>query len=529
MSRASRLLLQAFIPSMGSKLTSDLAPAVAVDPEVGGSEAAVAAIPLPRPAKREEATLRPGDLRGRKLRRLLLAADIVALCGAFLGTQAVSGVLALGDVPLLLASIPVWAILAYGHRLYHLDSYRADYGAAEEIGPVLQMATLWSWSMLLALSALRPDHVPVPKIALFWALTVILPVALRSATRAFARRQVWYLQNALIAGPVNEARAILEKILRHPEWGINVVTCLEGPGSKLAPARDERLLDVVPVLRGDPDLVDVVHRLDVDRVMLTPAFSESRRRVEVVCELSELGIHLDLVPSWSDVMGTRFEVNEMEGIPLLTMPRPRLMKSSLRLKRALDLLLGTVTVVFLAPVLAACAIAIKLDSPGPVFFRQWRVGRDDRHFQVFKFRSMYVDADSRKDDVARLNFHGGGNDRGMFKIREDPRITRVGRFLRRYSLDELPQLFNILRGEMSFVGPRPLIETEDRQIEGRFRRRLSLTPGLTGLWQAHGRSDIPFEQMVNLDYLYVTNWSLWGDVKLVIRTASTVFRGNGAY
>jgi lipopolysaccharide/colanic/teichoic acid biosynthesis glycosyltransferase len=185
--------------------------------------------------------------------------------------------------------------------------------------------------------------------------------------------------------------------------------------------------------------------------------------------------------------------------------------------------------VVLAPVIAACAIAIKLDSPGPVFFRQRRVGRDDRPFRVFKFRSMYVDADSRKDDVARLNFHGGGNDSGMFKIRDDPRITRVGRFLRRYSLDELPQLFNILRGEMSFVGPRPLIETEDRQIEGRFRRRLSLTPGLTGLWQAHGRSDIPFGQMVNLDYLYVTNWSLWGDVKLVMRTVSAVLRGSGAY
>jgi lipopolysaccharide/colanic/teichoic acid biosynthesis glycosyltransferase len=185
--------------------------------------------------------------------------------------------------------------------------------------------------------------------------------------------------------------------------------------------------------------------------------------------------------------------------------------------------------VLLAPVLAACAIAIKLDSPGPVLFRQRRIGRNDRPFEVFKFRSMYVDADSRKDDVARLNFHGGGNDVGMFKIREDPRITSVGRFLRRYSLDEVPQLFNILRGEMSFVGPRPLIETEDRQIEGRFRRRLSLTPGLTGLWQAHGRSDIPFEQMVNLDYLYVTNWSLWGDVKLVMRTVSTVVRGSGAY
>jgi exopolysaccharide biosynthesis polyprenyl glycosylphosphotransferase len=512
---------------MASTPSPELAPAVAMEAE--GGSAAVATLPLPVGVEHKHVVGRPGDVRGRKLRRLLLGGDVIALCTAFLGTQLAFGALEFGDLPLLLLSIPLWVLLAYGHRLYHLDSYRADYGAADEIGPVLQMATLWSWSILLALSAVRPDHVPVSKMAVFWALTLILPLALRSVTRAFAKRQVWYLQNALIIGPVDQARAILEKILRHAEWGINVVACIEGPGAKLGPGRDNRVLDLVPVLGGDPDIVELVERLDVDRVMLTPALSESRGRVEVVCELSELGIHVDLVPSWSDVVGTRFEVNEMEGMPLLTMPRPRLQRSALRLKRALDLAVGTVALVVLAPVIVACALAIKLDSPGPVFFRQRRVGRDDRPFHVFKFRSMHVDADSRKDDVATLNFHGGGNDSGMFKIREDPRITRVGRFLRRYSLDELPQLFNILRGEMSFVGPRPLIETEDRQINGRFRRRLSLTPGLTGLWQAHGRSDIPFEQMVNLDYLYVTNWSLWGDVKLVMRTVSAVLRGSGAY
>jgi exopolysaccharide biosynthesis polyprenyl glycosylphosphotransferase len=500
-----------------------------MEAEAGASAAAVATLPFPVGVEHAQPVGRPGDVRGRKLRRLLLCGDVVALCCAFLGSQLAFGDLAVGDLPLLLLSIPLWVLLAYGHRLYHLDSYRADYGAADEIGPVLQMATLWSWSILLALSAVRPDHISVAKMALFWVLTLILPMVLRSGTRAFARRQVWYLQNTLIIGPVDEARPILEKILRHPEWGLNVAACVEGPGANLTRPRASHLMDLVPVLAGDPDLVELVYRLDVDRVMLTPALSESRRRVEVVCELSELGIHVDLVPCWSDVVGTRFEVNEMEGIPLLTMPRPRLMRSSLRLKRALDLVVGAAALVCLAPLLAAFALAIKLDSPGPVLFRQRRIGRDDRPFQVFKFRSMYADADSRKDDVARLNFHGGGNDSGMFKIREDPRITRVGRFLRRYSLDELPQLFNILRGEMSFVGPRPLIETEDRQIEGRFRRRLSLTPGLTGLWQAHGRSDIPFEQMVNLDYLYVTNWSLWGDVKLLIRTASTVLRGSGAY
>jgi exopolysaccharide biosynthesis polyprenyl glycosylphosphotransferase len=514
---------------MATSMSSDLAPAVAVDGDAGGSAAAVATLPLPQARPHEEAPGRPGDLRGRMLRRLLLGADVIALCAAFLGTEAAFGMLGLADIPLLLLSIPLWVILAYGHRLYHLNSYRADYGTADEIGPMLQMVTLWSWTTLLAVSAVRADHVPVPQVALFWAATLLLLVVLRSAARAFAARQVWYLQNAVIVGPVGQASTILQKILRHPEWGINVVACVAPGRSRFQGRATAHLFDLVPVLRDDADVVQVVKRLDVDRVMLAPALGESSRRPDVIYGLSELGVHVDLVPSWSDVVGTRFDLHEMEGMPLLTMPRPSLGKSSLRLKRALDLAAGTIALLLLSPVFAVCAVAIKLNSPGPVFFRQRRVGRRDQPFEVFKFRSMHVDADERKDEVAALNFHGGANETGMFKIREDPRITRVGRILRRYSLDELPQLLNIVRGDMSLVGPRPLIENEDRQIEGRFRRRLELTPGLTGLWQANGRSEIPFEEMVNLDYVYVTNWSLWGDIKLLMRTCSVVMRGRGAY
>ena len=267
----------------------------------------------------------------------------------------------------------------------------------------------------------------------------------------------------------------------------------------------------------------------MDRVMLAPGLTESRRRIEMVCELSEIGVHVDLVPSWSDVIGGRLDLHEMEGMPLLTVPRTGLRRSSRALKRALDLAVASAALIILSPVLLACTLAIKLESPGGALFRQRRVGRDGEPFEVLKFRSMFLDADVRKDEVAQLNFHGGGNRSGMFKIREDPRITRVGRVLRRFSLDELPQLFNILRGEMSLVGPRPLIEAEARQVEGRFRRRLLLTPGLTGSWQVNGRSEIPFEDMVSLDYLYVTNWSIWGDMKLILRTFSAVLRGRGAY
>jgi exopolysaccharide biosynthesis polyprenyl glycosylphosphotransferase len=512
-----------------SKARSDLPPPVSVEAEAGGSAAAVAALPLDLHLRRPDARTRRTDQRGRLLRRLLLGADVIALCVAFLVTEYAFGTFQTGDVPILLLTLPLWVLLAYGHRLYHLDSHRADYGAADEIGPILQMATLWSWGTLIAFSAIRPEHLPVQRIALFWLLTVVALMAFRSAARAYARSQVWYLQNTLVIGSKSQSRAIVRKILRHPEWGINVVACIDlrRPGG--LPRSATHLVGVVPLLPGDTDVRTLIGQLDIDRVMLAPAMSESKRRVDLVCELSELGVHVDLIPSWSDAVGARLDLHEMEGMPLLTLPRARLGRFSLRLKRTMDLAISGAALVLLSPLLLVCALAIKLDTPGPVFFRQRRVGKGDNRFELYKFRSMSADADARKDEVAQLNFHGGANDNGMFKIREDPRVTRVGRILRRYSLDELPQLINILRGQMSLVGPRPLIENEDRQIEGRLRRRLDLTPGLTGLWQAHGRSEIPFEEMVNLDYLYVTNWSLWGDVKLLMRTFAVVTRGRGAY
>jgi exopolysaccharide biosynthesis polyprenyl glycosylphosphotransferase len=511
---------------MATRARTDLAASVAVETEPRGS--AVAPLPSGHPSGLEQAIPRPGDQRGYVLRRLLVGADVAALLLAFFTTELAFNALRSIDLPLLLLGIPWWVLLAYAHRLYHIDSHRADYRAADEIGPVLQMATLWSWTFLVALAVFKSDNVSVMRVASFWALTVLLLMAFRSGVRAFAKRRVWYLQNALIIGPTAQATAIVRKIMRHPEWGINVVACIDFRTSKRFPARTH-LFDLVPVVRGDIDVVEMVKRLDVDRVMLAPGLTESRRRIEMVCELSEHGVHVDLVPSWSDVVGGRLDLHEMEGMPLLTVPRTGLRRSSRWLKRALDLAVATAALVVLSPLLLACALAIKIESPGGALFRQRRIGRDGEPFDVLKFRSMYVDADSRKTEVAQLNFHGGGNNNGMFKIRQDPRITRVGRVLRRFSLDELPQLFNIVRGEMSLVGPRPLIENEDRQVEGRFRRRQLLTPGLTGSWQVNGRSEIPFEDMVSLDYLYVTNWSIWGDTKLILRTFAAVLRGRGAY
>jgi lipopolysaccharide/colanic/teichoic acid biosynthesis glycosyltransferase len=197
-------------------------------------------------------------------------------------------------------------------------------------------------------------------------------------------------------------------------------------------------------------------------------------------------------------------------------------------KRSIDILGAAFGLIVLSPLLAISAIAIKLTTPGPVLFKQTRIGRGQKPFTILKFRTMVVDAEERKSEVAHLNAHLA-TDARMFKIPEDPRITRVGGVLRKYSIDELPQLVNVLRGDMSLVGPRPLIPHEHQYVNDWGLRRLDLTPGLTGLWQVFGRSEIPFSEMLVLDYLYVTNWTLWGDIKLVARTVPVLLgRGRGA-
>jgi lipopolysaccharide/colanic/teichoic acid biosynthesis glycosyltransferase len=200
------------------------------------------------------------------------------------------------------------------------------------------------------------------------------------------------------------------------------------------------------------------------------------------------------------------------------------------LKRAFDLVGATAALVLVAPLVVLTAILIRLDSPGPIFFRQRRIGEAGRPFRIWKFRTMALDADARKRDIAHLNKHlAPGGDPRMFKVPDDPRVTRVGRALRRFSLDEVPQLLNVIRGEMSLVGPRPLIPDEHRFVKDWAQKRLELRPGMTGLWQVLGRNEIPFDEMVRLDYLYVNTWSLWNDLRLMVRTLPAVLGQNGGY
>jgi exopolysaccharide biosynthesis polyprenyl glycosylphosphotransferase len=236
-----------------------------------------------------------------------------------------------------------------------------------------------------------------------------------------------------------------------------------------------------------------------------------------------LGVKVSVVPRLLEVLGSSSTVDEIDGIWLLGVRQFGLQRSSEALKRVVDIAIAGTVLIALGPLFLILTLAVKLDSRGPVFFQQPRIGKRGATFGMLKFRSMVPDAEAQK---AALMVHNEAEG-GLFKIESDPRITRVGKLLRTTSLDELPQILNVLRGDMSLVGPRPLVPDEDALIEGWQRRRLAVKPGMTGLWQIFGSSRIPMHEMVKIDYIYGANWSLWLDLQIMLRTIPYVLSRRG--
>jgi exopolysaccharide biosynthesis polyprenyl glycosylphosphotransferase len=259
-------------------------------------------------------------------------------------------------------------------------------------------------------------------------------------------------------------------------------------------------------------------------VLACPEMSGVRLR-ELAWELEKTGTDLCVAPALLDVAGPRTTIRPVAGLPLLHMDHPEFTGTKQVIKDAFDKLVGLSALALTAPVFLFVTLVIRLDDGGPAFFRQTRVGRDGRDFTVYKFRTMVMDAEKLKTELAASNDHDGV----LFKMRKDPRITKVGSWLRRWSLDELPQLLNVVRGDMSLVGPRPALPDEAARYGDYVRRRLVVKPGLTGLWQVNGRSDLSWEESVRLDLRYVENWSLVLDLQILWKTLSAVWRGSGAY
>jgi len=465
--------------------------------------------------------------RGWLVRRALLCADLLGIMAAFVIATQVYTAHAAGDLPsateyvLLVLSLPGWVVVAKLYGLYDRDEERADHSTADDVVGVFHLVTVGTWLLFAIAELTRVAHPTFPKLFTFWLVAVGLIPVLRSGARAYCRRQVEYLQNTLMIGTDDAARSVARKLLHHPEYGINLV------GFVGDDEVDDEELSHVALLGGVDDVPALVRLLEVERVIVGFADEHYQRLVDLVRTLNSFDVQVDIVPRLHDVLSPAVDVHTVEGVPLIGLRPPELSGSSKLLKRALDVAGATLGLVLLAPLFLVAAAATAYSSEGPVFFRQLRIGRSGKPFRIFKFRTMVVHADRLKGELAHLNKHArNGGDPRMFKIPRDPRVTGVGRFLRRFSIDELPQLLNVLRGEMSLVGPRPLVADEDVHVSLWARRRLDLRPGMTGLWQVLGRDDIPFEEMVRLDYVYVTTWSLWNDCRLLLRTVPVVAKGD---
>jgi len=261
-------------------------------------------------------------------------------------------------------------------------------------------------------------------------------------------------------------------------------------------------------------------------VMIALPPTEHNAVAQVIATCRERGIPFMFVPDLFEMALDRVRINEVAGLALIEVKDARISGWNYAIKRAMDVVIATTVLTLAAPLMLLIAIAIKLDSPGPILFGQERVGKNGRRFTLYKFRSMCKDAEEKKKELLAA---ASPKDGLLFKLKDDPRVTRVGRILRRTSLDELPQFFNVLIGEMSVVGPRPQVPSEVAAYEDWHYQRLMVTPGLTGLWQVNGRSNLTFDEMVKLDLYYAEHWSPWLDIKLILRTIPAVLLGRGAY
>jgi exopolysaccharide biosynthesis polyprenyl glycosylphosphotransferase len=329
-----------------------------------------------------------------------------------------------------------------------------------------------------------------------------------------------YMRRTVLVGHADviaELAAVLRRDFHHGL--LAVAACVLGPDRP-------DLIDGLPVVGGLGNVADVVEKMQADTVavLACPEMSGARLR-DLAWELEKSDTDLCVAPALLDVAGPRTTIRPVAGLPLLHMDHPEFSGARWLIKSAFDRATAALVLIAVLPLLAALALAIKLDDAGPVLFRQTRIGKEGKPFTLYKFRTMVVDAEQRLAEMTALNETDGL----LFKIRKDPRVTRAGEWLRRRSFDELPQLFNVLIGDMSLVGPRPALPSETDAYGHLVRRRLAVKPGITGLWQVSGRSDLAWDEAVRLDVRYVENWSFVLDLQILWKTWPAVMHGDGAY
>jgi exopolysaccharide biosynthesis polyprenyl glycosylphosphotransferase len=437
-------------------------------------------------------------------RRLLACADVIAASAALWLVLTLPGS---DDHPglLVLAAMPLAVLVFKIAGLYDRDQLRLVRSTLDEAPLLLQLTGLYVLTLTIAQSVMVDGNLGGDQIAGLWVATFLAIVGARMIARWVSGRAL-PVERCLVIGERQRADRIREKLATS-----------RARASVIATFPLEASDDIDPL---DPESMRrIVGELQVHRIIIAPTTTDAAGIVELIRIAKGAGVQVSVLPRMLEVVGSAVEFEDVDGMTMMGVRPFGLSRSSHLLKRAFDIVATSIGLLAVGPIIAAVALAIRLDTKGPIFFRQVRVGRDGREFRIYKFRSMVADADAQKERLRRFNEVGDG----MFKISDDPRVTRVGGLLRRTSLDELPQLFNVLRGEMSLVGPRPLVTGEDAQGRGVDRSRLHLTPGMTGPWQVLG-ARVPMQEMVGIDYLYVASWSLWLDLKLLVRTGRHVLR-----
>ena len=356
-------------------------------------------------------------------------------------------------------------------------------------------------------------------IASFSFIGMVLSRAFIVFVEKWRHQHGYGIRNVLIIGTGETAAAIANKLKNEPGLGYKLI----GIVSDLPHAQAE--INGFPVLGRVENVKSIIAELKPEEVILASEKLTSRETLDLVTECEVYGLEFKLVPGLLELMASRVDTDEIGGVPLMLIKQIQWTGFKALLKRLFDIVGAVFFIILLLPIWLIIPVLIRLSSPGLIYFTQMRVGKDGKEFQLFKFRSMYPDAEARLaglQDKSEVSGH-------IFKIKEDPRITPIGKWIRKFSIDELPQLFNVLIGTMSMVGPRPPLMREVVKYDSWQKKRLRIAPGITGLWQVSGRSELSFDDMVRLDIYYIENWSLWMDLKILFRTIPAVLSAKGAY
>jgi exopolysaccharide biosynthesis polyprenyl glycosylphosphotransferase len=468
--------------------------------------------------------------RGWFVRRLLAAADVLALLTAFLLTEAAFGGKyahtgafdTAQEIAIFVATLPLWVVVAKMYGLYDRDEERPVYSTVDDFGRVFHLVTVPVWlfdgfSWLTGLTA--PDQ---RKLATFWILAIVALMAGRVSARALARRHTSYLQNTIIVGAGDVGQLIGRKLSQHKEYRLKLVGFVDNEPRK--PRQD--LGDLA--MLGEPRELDaIIAQHDIDRVIVAFSKEGHEEMLEIIRALRGLNVQIDVVPRLFDVVTPRVSMHTIEGFPLLGLTPARIPRSSRLLKRCLDVVVAALLLLLTVPLMAVIALLIRRDSPGPVFFKQERLGIDMERFTLLKFRTMRdgtADAPHREYIRGIMDPGAAPGHQALYKLARHDSVTLVGQWLRKTSLDEWPQLLNVLRGDMSLVGPRPCIPYEREFFAPHHFERFLVPAGLTGLWQVEARAHSTFGEALDLDVAYARGWSFGLDLRLLVRTPLLMLR-----